>query len=151
MMKCILFGRNNFKIYVLRPHAFNKAGQIVQDIIDAGFLVTGLETFRLDFGKSDEFLEVYKGVADNYGDMVKQLSSGPCVALQLVEETDNHHNIVSTFRQFCGPTDPRTAKLLRPNTLRARYGEDKARNAVHCTDLSEDGVLEVEYFFKILQ
>ena len=27
----------------------------------------------------------------------------------------------------------------------------QVKNAVHCTDLPEDGVLEVEYFFKILQ
>ena len=32
---------------------------------------------------------------------------------------------------------------LRPNTLRAKYGFDKVQNAVHCTDLPEDGTLEV--------
>ncbi len=32
---------------------------------------------------------------------------------------------------------------LRPNSLRAKYGIDKIRNGVHCTDLPEDGVLEV--------
>mgnify|MGYP001451422081 CR=1 FL=1 len=30
-------------------------------------------------------------------------------------------------------------------------GESKVKNAVHCTDLPEDGPLEVEYFFGILQ
>lgn len=34
---------------------------------------------------------------------------------------------------------------------RARFGLDKVRNAVHCTDLPEDGSLEVEYFFSIQQ
>ena len=28
---------------------------------------------------------------------------------------------------------------------------DKVMNAMHCTDLTEDGQLEVEYFFRILQ
>ena len=42
------------------------------------------------------------------------------------------------------------ARHLRPHTLRAKYGRDKVQNAVHCTDLPEDQVLEVEYFFKIL-
>ncbi|MED6244921.1 Nucleoside diphosphate kinase 7 [Ataeniobius toweri] len=42
------------------------------------------------------------------------------------------------------------ARHLRPNTLRALYGKDKVKNAVHCTDLPEDGGLEVQYFFKIL-
>jgi nucleoside-diphosphate kinase len=32
---------------------------------------------------------------------------------------------------------------LRPRTLRALFGVDKVQNAVHCTDLPEDGLLEV--------
>jgi nucleoside diphosphate kinase len=35
------------------------------------------------------------------------------------------------------------ARKLRPNTLRARFGKTKVQNAVHCTDLPEDGLLEV--------
>jgi len=33
---------------------------------------------------------------------------------------------------------------LRPNTIRAKFGIDRVKNAVHCTDLSEDGILEVK-------
>jgi nucleoside-diphosphate kinase len=35
--------------------------------------------------------------------------------------------------------------------LRARFGNDKVCNGVHCTDLTEDGPLESEFCFKILQ
>jgi hypothetical protein len=35
------------------------------------------------------------------------------------------------------------ARHLRPRTLRAQFGKDKIRNALHCTDLPEDGLLEV--------
>jgi nucleoside-diphosphate kinase len=52
---------------------------------------------------------------------------------------------------LAGPADPEIAKNLRLHTLRARFGIDKAQNAVHCTDLPEDGTLESEYFFSILQ
>lgn len=55
-----------------------------------------------------------------------------------------------TFREFCGPADPEIARHLRPATLRALYGKNKVQNAVHCTDLPDDGILEVQYFFKIL-
>jgi hypothetical protein len=39
----------------------------------------------------------------------------------------------------------------RPHTLRARFGASRVRNAVHCTDLEEDGSLESSYFFNVLQ
>ena len=48
-----------------------------------------METFHLDFSKSNEFLEVYKGVIENYGEVVKELSSGPCLVLQIVGESQN--------------------------------------------------------------
>ena len=35
------------------------------------------------------------------------------------------------------------ARKLRPHTLRAQFGKTKVQNAIHCTDLPEDGLLEV--------
>lgn len=52
---------------------------------------------------------------------------------------------------FCsGPYDPELARLLHPTTLRAQLGENVARNALHCTDLIEDGNLECSYFFQLM-
>jgi nucleoside diphosphate kinase len=39
------------------------------------------------------------------------------------------------------------ARHIRPRTLRALYGKDKVKNAVHCTDLAEDASLEVMKYF----
>ncbi len=49
-----------------------------------------------------------------------------------------------------GPLDPELGRVLRPNSLRARFGLDSVRNGVHVTDLQEDGALETSYFFTIL-
>lgn len=38
------------------------------------------------------------------------------------------------------------ARELRTNSLRARYGEDTVRNALHCSDLPDDGPLEVSAY-----
>ena len=72
--------------------------------------------------------------------------------------------------------DPDIARILRPTTLRAKFGRDKVhcargwvcawdggqavlipqswrsqvRSAVHCTDLDEDCNLEIDYFFRIM-
>lgn len=79
--------------------------------------------------------------------MVNELSSGPCIVLEVTGQGDN---IPTKFREFVGPADPEIARHLRPNTLRAKFGHTKINNAIHCTDLPEDGALEVEYFFRIL-
>jgi len=42
------------------------------------------------------------------------------------------------------------ARHIRPNSIRALFGRTKAKNAIHCTDMPEDAILEVEYFFKVL-
>jgi hypothetical protein len=43
-----------------------------------------------------------------------------------------------------------TAKELYPDTIRAIFGQDRVRNAIHCTDLPKDGIIQCKYFFKIL-
>ena len=63
----------------------------------------------------------------------------------------DENGVVDALREACGPADPRVARVLRPQSVRAKFGFDKVRNAVHCTDLPEDGELETHYFFKILQ
>ena len=80
--------------------------------------------------------------------MVESLASGSCIAMEI---TGSDSDVVEKFRELCGPSDPAVAKLLRPNSIRARFGTNKVNNAVHCTDLPEDGTLEVEFFFNVLQ
>lgn len=44
---------------------------------------------------------------------------------------------------MCSVSAQEIARHLRPDTLRALYGKNKVLNAIHCTDLPEDGILEV--------
>ncbi|KAM7012796.1 nucleoside diphosphate kinase homolog 7 [Tautogolabrus adspersus] len=146
-------GPSNTAIYtdctccIVKPHAISEglAGKILNSISAAGFEISALQMFNVDRANAEEFYEVYKGVVTEYPSMVTELCSGPCMVLEITG-TDTP----KTFRDFCGPPDPEISRHLRPNTLRALYGKDKVKNAVHCTDLPEDGVLEVQYFFKIL-
>ncbi|KAJ3017935.1 Nucleoside diphosphate kinase 7 [Thoreauomyces humboldtii] len=133
---------------IIRPHAVSAGltGQILTEIGKAGFSVTDMELFRLEKANAEEFLEVYKGVVPEYHSMLNHLTSGPMIALEITGKPD----IVNAFREFCGPMDPELARVLRPQSLRALFGADKIQNAVHCTDLNEDGPLEVQYFFRIL-
>ncbi|CAK6956230.1 nucleoside diphosphate kinase 7 [Scomber scombrus] len=144
-------GPSNTAIYtdctccIIKPHAISEGvtGKILNSICAAGFEISALQMFNMDRANAEEFFEVYRGVVTEYPNMVTELCSGPCMVLE-IHGTD----APKSFREFCGPADPEIAQHLRPSTLRALYGKDKVKNAVHCTDLPEDGVLE--YFFKIL-
>ena len=139
---------NNCSCAIIKPHIIKqgKAGQIIDMILSEGFEISSMEMFALDRPTAEEFFEVYKGVLPEFVDMVEQMTSGPCIVMEIRQE-----NAVKAFRDLCGPMDPEIAKNLRPNTIRGRFGESRSVNAIHCTDLEDDGCMEVEYFFSIMQ
>lgn len=134
---------------IIKPHAVaaGLAGKILREILSAGLglQVSGLELRSMNKVNAEEFYEVYKGVVSEFTGMVEELVFGPCVALEVTGK-DAHQK----FRELAGPSDPEIARHLRAHTLRAKFGIDKVKNAIHCTDLPEDGPLEVQYFFHIL-
>ncbi|XP_034947840.1 nucleoside diphosphate kinase 7 isoform X2 [Chelonus insularis] len=136
---------------IVKPHAVQAelTGDIVDDIQKGGYRITAIQEFNVDPVNAEEFLEVYKGVFADYAAMVAELQSGPCIAMEITHENKSI-DVTVDFRKFCGPFDPEIARKIRPTTLRAKYGKTKIQNAVHCSDLPEDGPLEVEYFFNIL-
>jgi len=147
---------SNCTCAVIKPHAVlgGSAGQIIQRISEH-FTVSALQMFTMERANAEEFYEVYKGVVQEYPEMVKELTAGPIIALEIKPKggspVGEEDNTAKSFREFVGPGDPEIARHLRANTLRAQYGKDKIQNAVHCTDLPEDALLEVQYFFKILE
>uniref|UniRef100_A0A674JSZ1 Nucleoside diphosphate kinase homolog 7 n=1 Tax=Terrapene triunguis TaxID=2587831 RepID=A0A674JSZ1_9SAUR len=127
---------------IIKPHAVNEGltGKIIKAILDGGFEISALQLFNMERANVEEFYEIYKGVVAEYAEMVTELCSGPCIALE-IRQLDPQ----KVFRDFCGPSDPEIARHLRPGTLRAIFGKNKIQNAVHCTDLPEDGLLEVRF------
>ena len=138
----------NCSLCIIKPHAVKEGltGRILEEIEASGLRINCLEIFNVEKANAEEFYEVYKGVVREYHNMVEELCSGPCVAFEITDGNDVHQRL----RELAGPADPEIARHLRPRTLRAKFGSDKIKNAIHCTDLFEDCVLEVEYFFKIL-
>ncbi|CAD5118190.1 DgyrCDS6915 [Dimorphilus gyrociliatus] len=132
---------------IIKPHAVveGQSGAIIEKIQSAGFEISAMQIFHIEKANAEEFLEVYKGVVSEYAAMVGEFCSGPCIVLEVRAQ-----NAQQTFREFTGPADPEIARHLRPRTLRATFGKDKIQNAVHCTDLADDALLELEYFYKIL-
>ncbi len=76
---------------------------------------------------------------------VTEVSSGTALAVIL-----SGSDAVSRLRDACGPYVPEIARHLRPDSVRAQFGVDSTRNAVHCTDLPLDGPLECKFMFQVL-
>ena len=140
---------DNCSLLVVKSHAVKEglAGEILSAIINAQFQISALELFSLSRSEAENFTEVYKGVLNphEYTGLVTEFCSGSLLAVEVRGE-----NCVQMLRQTCGPHDVEVAKALRPDSIRARFGSTTVQNAVHCTDLPEDGVLESQYFFEIL-
>lgn len=134
---------------IIKPHAVkeNLIGEILKIITENGFTITAMKMLQMTRSQSEAFYEVYKGIVDDYMSMVMQMHSGPCLALEVQGSDDD---VQGKFRALCGPSDVSIAKMLRPRTIRALFGTDKTLYAVHCTDLKEDTLLELEYVFKEL-
>lgn len=145
---------DNTTLCLLKPHTLREgsAGRVLQAIQSAGFTVTAADVFHFDRPAADEFLEVYNGVlpSTEFQATLNELTSGRMVAMEL-RGPEGTTSTAQEFRELCGPYAVHIAKELFPNSLRAQFGVTVGRNAVHCTDLHEDAVLECEYFFSILR
>lgn len=132
---------------LVKPHAVQAGthAEILTAVFEAGFTVSALQMFYFNRSAASEFFKVYKGVLVEYPDMLNEVITGPCMFLQL-----EGANVVEAFREMCGPPDVELGRILRPNSLRARFGTDRVRNAVHCTDLPEDGGIECQYMRHLL-
>lgn len=99
------------------------------------FNITAAQLFNIDRAAAAEFLEVYKGVlpAGEFNAMIEELTSGPCIAVEVADK--DRADPVEPLRQLAGPMDPELGRVLRPQSLRAKFGLNKIKNGVHVTDL----------------
>jgi len=136
-------------LLVIKPHAVKDGvtGEILARILKANFEISAVARYSLTRQEAEDFLEVYKGVIDtsDFAANSLEFSSGPLIAMEV-----RAVNAVTELRKLVGPSDMEVAKELRKDTIRACFGKDNAKNAVHCTDLVEDGQLESAFFFDIL-
>ena len=139
---------------VIRPHIIKEClfGQVFNDILARGFIITAIQMFRLDKETAAEFLAVYKGVFPQYIELVNEMSSGSLIAMEVKRDSNSDltGDVVEDFRAHAGPWDYSVASELYPQSIRAKFGRSTVANGLHCTDLPKDGVIECEYFFKVL-
>mmetsp|Transcript_17734 Transcript_17734/g.54252 ORF Transcript_17734/g.54252 Transcript_17734/m.54252 type:complete len:359 (-) Transcript_17734:135-1211(-) len=141
---------------LVKPHVATsrEVGDVLGEITGAGFRIQAAKQLNLTPQMAEEFFDVYRGVVEDFAAQFKSVVDGPVLALQVLpgEGVLPGESVVEGFREFCGPLEVEIAKALRPKSLRAGFGKESkpALNAVHCTDMPEDGQLECRFFFNVL-
>jgi len=137
---------------IVKPHCVlsGQFGNVLSKIQNSGWNVVACQLHNFERANAEEFYEVYKEVVQEYDMMVSELTSGPCIALEVVPMDGAAESVLRFKKEVAGPRDPVIAKELEKNSLRALFGQDRVKNAVHCTDLPRDTILELTYVFQIL-
>ena len=129
---------------MIKPDAVekNSIGGILAMMNEAGFRIVAMKYTRLSAEQAGQFYEVHQE-RPFYGELVEYMSSGPIVAAILEKD-----NAVADFRGLIGATDPAEAE---EGTIRAKYAESKAKNAVHGSDSDANAEIEGSFFFSMVE
>jgi len=125
---------------MIKPDAVESGniGNVLQMITDAGFAIKAMKYTQLTEEQAKKFYEVHKE-RPFYQELVDYMISGPIVAAILEKD-----NAVADFRSLIGATDPSEAE---EGTIRKKYAESKAKNAVHGSDSDENAKIEGDFHF----
>jgi len=130
----------NRTLLIIKPDAIKKnlIGNVLKQIVDAGFKIIGMKMVWLNKEQAGEFYEIHKG-KDFYDWLVDFISSGPIVVACL-----KYPDAPKKLRELVGATDPRKAA---PGTIRNLYGTSVGENVVHASAPDEDPEREIRFFF----
>jgi nucleoside-diphosphate kinase len=125
---------------IIKPDAV-KAGNIggVVALLEAGGLrVIAQKMVKLTTEQAKAFYAVH-AARPFYNDLVKFMTEGPVVVQVLEGE-----GAIAKNREVMGATD---SKKAAAGTIRAKYGTDIERNAVHGSDGVDTAKQEIAFFF----
>ena len=125
---------------MIKPDAVanEHTGNIINDIIAAGFKIEAMKYLQLTQAQAEAFYAVHSE-RPFFRDLVNFMISGPIVAAILEGE-----NAVENFRNLIGATNPANAA---EGTIRKKYAVSIDANAIHGSDSDENAAIEGNFFF----
>lgn len=125
---------------MIKPDAVQNGhiGNILADITNAGFKIKALKLTQLSRREAELFYAVHKE-RPFFGELVDFMISGPIVAAVLEKD-----NAIEEFRNLIGATNPQEAA---EGTIRRKYAESIAANAIHGSDSDENAEIEAAFHF----
>ncbi len=125
---------------IVKPDAVaaGATGDILGRFERAGLRIVALKMVRLTEEQARGFYAVHRE-RPFYDSLVKFMTSG-AVVVSVLDGPD----AIAANRRLMGATDPSKADA---DTIRADFGTDVEKNAVHGSDAPETARVEIAYFF----
>ena len=125
---------------IIKPDSMEagNAGNILAHLEREGFRIVAIRRIRMSEAQARGFYEVH-AERPFYNDLVAFMTSGPVIAAALERD-----DAVSHLRAVMGATDSEQAE---EGTIRAAYGTNIERNAIHGSDSQENAAIESQFFF----
>lgn len=125
---------------ILKPDtvARRNVGAIISRLEQEGFDILGARRLQLSQDQARAFYAVHKE-RPFYNSLVEFMTSGPVWVMALERD-----NAVEHLRTIMGATDSAKAEK---GTIRASFGTNIERNAIHGSDSPENARNEVAFFF----
>ncbi|XP_068752060.1 thioredoxin domain-containing protein 3 homolog isoform X3 [Montipora capricornis] len=128
-------------VAVIKPEMEpDKREDVIQRIKEAGFKIQFEKEVTLTKDLAAQFYQEHEG-KDFYDGLTDHMSSGPTLFMVLSRE-----DAVSGWRAMMGPTDPQQALEVAPDSLRAQFGTDAMKNAVHGSSTVEKAEKVIKEF-----
>ncbi len=125
---------------ILKPDtvARRNCGAIIARLEQEGFDILGARRQRLTEDQARAFYAVHRD-RPFYRTLVEFMTSGPVWVMALERD-----NAVAHLRTVMGATDPTKAEK---GTIRAQFGTNIERNAIHGSDSPENAAIEIGFHF----
>uniref|UniRef100_A0A6U1L4G9 Nucleoside diphosphate kinase n=1 Tax=Tetraselmis chuii TaxID=63592 RepID=A0A6U1L4G9_9CHLO len=138
-------GKTPRTLALIKPDAYEQGPSILVDMVDLGFSIVEVTELHLSSLTAGQFYEEHRQ-RPFFDELVQFMSSGKILAAVLQKR-----DAVNSWRNVIGPTDSNVARETAPDTLRAKYGTDKTRNALHGSDSEGSAIREIGFFFPHLK
>ena len=127
-------------LVLVKPDAVQngQGGEIISRLEKLGLKMVARKVLRMDRALAEQLYAIHRD-KPFFGELVEYMTSAPIVAAVFMGE-----GAVAKIRQAMGATDPAKADA---GTIRADFGLDVRRNAVHGSDSVETAEKEIPLFF----
>jgi len=125
---------------IIKPDAVaaGHTGAIIDHLIKGGLTPVAMKLVRLSSAEAQGFYAVHRH-RPFFDSLVAFMTSGPVVVMVLEGE-----GAIAKNRELMGATD---SKKAAAGTIRAKFGTDIEKNAIHGSDSPDTAKFEVGYFF----